>query len=259
MAFKHGFLKKKSIVDILNGKLFLSAFADEGNDKKPEGSDSDNKNDGNDNGGSSTIINYEDLIAKARREEKEKLYPKIKALEKEKEQLVGKCNEYLLAIGQKDAEIEQLKKRLQESGKDDSEEVKRLKDEISRLENELEEAKKNVPDEKAIEDRIRAEYEIKLYREQVVGQHRDEIIPELVTGSTKEEIDASLEVAKKRFKEISDKILKGNNLGGKGGTSGIPPANTSYSNFKSLKIEDIAKLDPRSPEYKEFRRQLGLR
>jgi len=199
-------------------------------------------------------VNYEDLIAKARKEEKDKLYPKISALEGERDGYIKKCNEHLITIGQKDAEIEALNKKLKESGKDDSEVVKGLKAEIDKLKGELETAKKNAPDEKAIEERIKAEYEIKLYRTEKIAEFKDEIIPELIMGTTKEEIDASLETSKKRFKEMSEKILKGVN-------TNIPPANINSSKFnmKDFTLEDLAKLDPRSPEYKEFRKKMGLK
>jgi hypothetical protein len=200
------------------------------------------------------VVNYEDLIAKARKEEKDKLYPKITAIEGERDSWIKKCNEHLVTIGQKDLEIEELKKQLKASGKDDSAEVKKLKEDVQRLTGELETAKKNVPDEKAIEDRIKAEYEVRMYRTEKLAEFKDAVIPELVTGSTKEEIDKTLEASKKRFKDLTDSILKG-------AGSRIPPVNVSSSKIdvNNFKMEDLAKMDPGSEEYKEFRKKLGLK
>ena len=53
-------------------------------------------------------VNFEDLIANARKQEKDKLYPQIKKLEEEKKKLVEKNNQHLLTIGEKDARIKEL-------------------------------------------------------------------------------------------------------------------------------------------------------
>ena len=103
-----------------------------------------------------------------------------------------------------------------------------------------------------IEAEIRAEYDVKLYREQKLREVGDTVIPELVTGTTIEEIDASIKVSQERYNQITSKFL--------GGVQ-VPVANVNTSSFqaKDLKIEDIANLDPRSPEYAQLRARLGLK
>ena len=80
----------------------------------------------------------------------------------------------------------------------------------------------------------------------------DTVIPELITGTTIEEIDASIKVSQERYNQITSKFL--------GGVQ-VPVANVNTSSFqaKDLKIEDIANLDPRSPEYAQLRARLGLK
>jgi len=257
MVTKRGF-NKETIAKLFSGKVGLVrnifnpmyAFADGAGDP-PAG---DPPSGDPPSGDPPKTVNYEDLIAKARKEEKDKLYPKITALEGERDSWIKKCNEHLITIGTKEAEIESLNKKLKESGKDDSETVKALKADILKLQGEVEEAKKNVPDVKAIEDKIKAEYEVKLYRETKLREAGETVIPELVTGTTKEEIDTTLAASQKRFKEMSEKILGGNG-------SFVPPANASTSkmDFNKFTMEDLAKLDPKSAEYKEFRKKLGLK
>ena len=69
----------------LNNNLFLTAFAEENPNEPP-------KNEGN-------TVNYEQLIAQARREEKEKLYPQIEKLKAQAEVLTKQVNEALLDLG----------------------------------------------------------------------------------------------------------------------------------------------------------------
>lgn len=205
---------------------------------------------------STPTVNYEDLIAKARQQEKAKLYPQITKLEEEKKSLVEKNNANLLIIGEKDAEISELKKQLAEaqktSQKGASEKEQSLLSKVSELEKELADTKANICSREELENEIRAEYEVKLYREQKLREVGDTIIPELITGATKEEIDASILVSQERFNQISNKIL--------GGVQ-VPVGNVSTTslNTKELKIEDITKIDPRSPEYAQLRAKLGLK
>lgn len=235
----------KKLSGILIPKFYLRALAEEpSSNTTPPKSDEKSPD--------SPTINYEDLIAKARKEEKDKLYPKITLLEGQISELTKKLNQHLITIGQKDVEIAELNKKLENTGKVDSEEVKTLNKKIKEMESELETTKKSITDVKALEEQIRAEYEVKLYREQKLGEVKDQVIPELVLGNTKEDIDKSIEASKKRYKEIFDSVSK--NL------TTIPPANPgSKFNATKFSIEDLNKLDPKSTEYKEFRKAIGLK
>lgn len=201
-------------------------------------------------------VNFEDLIANARRQEKDKLYPQIKKLEEEKKTLTEKNNNHLLTIGQKDARIQELEKQLESvnanASKGASERETSLLSEIETLKSTIANMEANTVSREALEEEIKAEYEVKLYREQKLREVGDTVIPELITGTTKEEIDASIEVSKQRFNQITERVL--------GGIQ-VPVANVNTSSFtqKDLKVEDIANLDPRSPEYAQLRAKLGLR
>lgn len=253
MRIKQGFITER--INFIK-KLTLTAKAEEqppveGEDTKPtepttpvEGSPS------------TPTINYEDLIAQARKQEKAKLYPQIEKLEKENKALVEKNNANLLVIGEKESEITTLNKTIADlkasSNKGASEVEKELNKRIAELEKELTDIKADTVSREEIENEIKAEYEVKLFREQKLREVGDSIIPELVSGTTKEEIEASIKVAQDRFKEIQDKIM---------GSVIVPVSNTSVSSFQkaNVSLDDIAKLDPRSPEYAQLRAKLGVR
>lgn len=203
-----------------------------------------------------TTVNFEDLIANARKQEKDKLYPQIKKLEEENKKLIDKNNQHLLTIGEKDAKIQELQSEITKAKdnttKSTSERETALLNEVEALKTQIANMEQDAISVNDLESSIRAEYEVKLYREQKLREVGDTVIPELITGTTKEEIDASVLASQERFNQISNKIL---------GSVTMPVANVNTSSFQSkdLKLEDIANLDPRSPEYAQLRAKLGLR
>lgn len=246
MKNNHGFNTR--LKDIIT-KAFLCVKAEEGEPTtpttEPQGTEPQPK-----------PVNFEDLIAKARKQEKDKLYPQIQKLEGEVATLTEKNNAHLLTIGAKEEEIADLKKQLKDSNatstNNASEREKALQTQIETLEATITEMKANTCSREEVEAEIKAEYEIKLYKEQKLREVGEEAITELIMGSTIEEIDQSVTVAKERYQQITSKIL--------GGVK-VPVANTNTSRLqqKELKLEDIANLDPRSPEYAQLRAKLGLR
>lgn len=204
-------------------------------------------------------INFEDLITRARKEEKDKLYPEIKQLKADKESLVQKNNALLISNGELKLEVENLKKQLANAGTPiESEVVKAKETEIKALQDELKELKETTVDravvEKEIEEKLRTEYEVKLYRTEAISNLEKSgvgVIPELVMGTTKEEIDASLEASKNRYSELFGRTV----------SQSLPVSSPSTNQFlaKGVSVEDLAKLDPRSMEYKELRKKLGLK
>lgn len=256
-------IKEETIIDYIKGKILVSVFAEEGGtegEKKKEEPKVDTPpkadEEGEETKKSTPNFNYEDLISKARKEEKDKLYPKITALEKEKETLIEKNNKSLLTIGELQSKIEELEESNKTGTLSESEEVAKLKKALEEKEEELKGIIETTEDIATVEERVRnevaEEYEVKLYREQKLREVGDQLIPELVTGSTKEDIDKSLAVSQERFNDIVTKTISGVK---------IPPANTSVSklNNKEFSIEDLAQLDPRSEEYREVRKKLGLK
>ena len=135
--------------------------------------------------------------------------------------------------------------------------MKDLKAKLKEAETKLANLESSVVDEpelrSTIEKEIKDKYEVKLYAQQKIAEFKDEIIPELISGETKEEIDKSLEKSKEQFSKLKERIL-GKNI------KHIPASNINVpSGVTGIKLEDLVDLDPRSPEYKEARARLGDR
>ena len=247
--------------------ISLRAFADEGAD--PD----DNSGADGGEGAKTPTINYEDLIAKARKEEKEKQYKTIEKLKGQIATLTEQHNNDLLVKADLEKQLKEANDKLTTAGSGDSEEVKTLKETIKTLEKDKADLDKKVKDYEAnkpvsreeVEAEVRAEleaeYEVKTYKATKMAELKDDIlVPELVMGTTKEEIDASIQSALDRSAEIKK------NLGistDKKQTKRTPksPANPSVSSVQDneVSLERLATMDVRSKEYAELRKQLGLR
>ena len=251
-------------------KFGLVAFADE----KPE----EGKEEKEEPSASAPTINYEDLITKARMDEKNKQYNKIKKLQEQVEDLTKKQNELLLKVGSLEQEKDEAERKLTEAKSGDNEEVKTLKAEIDKLKGELESAKKKVTElesvepvdrdavEKEVREAVEKEYEVKLYRQEVLAPYANDktVVTDLVFGETKEAIDASLKAALERSKEIKSSLgltLDGSEDKRKTSRTPVSGANPSVATgggMSNSSMEQLAKLDPRSKEYAELRRKLGM-
>ena len=245
-------------------KVFAEGDDGEGDSSNDEGSDDTSKN---------TTINYEDLISKARREEKDKQYKVIEKLKTQIVTLTEQHNKDLLKVADLEKKIEEVNKKLTTAGSGDSEEITGLKETIKNLEKEKETFEKKVKEyeenkpasREELEKEIRAdfekEYEVKTYKAEKMAELKDQIlVPELVGGSTKEEIDISIQSALDRSKEIKKNL--GLNEDGKHTNKRTPksPTNpdTSRVQDKEYSLEYLANLDPASDEYKKVRKELGL-
>lgn len=244
----------------LNNNLFLTAFAEENPNEPP-------KNEGN-------TVNYEQLIAQARREEKEKLYPQIEKLKAQAEVLTKQVNEALLAKGAVEKELADLK---ESQKKGDSEEVTKLKAQVEALKSENENLKKNTVSEEDLRKKLEEEYQVKLYAKDKLAENKDKILSvfaEKVVGNTKEEIDSAIEKAIASSDEIrkelgvedKKKSEKKDNKDGEGKkeskSQNNPPApNPQGGEGEKGKfdLEYIQSLDPRSEEYAKWRKSVGLK
>lgn len=205
-------------------------------------------------------INYEDLIARARKEEKDKLYPKLEKLELDNKDLVAKHNQALISIGEKDTEISRLRAELEQartnSTTSNNQEITNLKAQLKEAQDSIAEYKANEIDvdelTQKITQQVTEEYEVKLYKEQKLREVGNEIIPELVMGTTKEEIDNSIVASQERYKTILQNVAKKS-------TPSIPSVNVSTGSMQSKEINptDIANMSP--SEWAEYRKTLGLR
>lgn len=243
----------------LNNNLFLTAFAEENPIEPP-------KNEGN-------TVNYEQLIAQARREEKEKLYLQIEKLKAQAEVLTKQVNEALLAKGAVEKELADLK---DSQKKGDSEEVAKLKAQVEALKSENENLKKNTVSEEDLRKKLEEEYQVKLYAKDKLAENKDKILSvfaEKVVGNTKEEIDSAIEKAIESSNEIRKELgvedkkdlkKKGKNSEEKkeSKSQNNPPApNPQGGEGEKGKfdLEYIQSLDPRSEEYAKWRKSVGLK
>ena len=263
MFIKSGFIAKQS-TELCKQKglyrgLLLRAFADEG----------DNGGISNENNEGTPQINFETLIANARKEEKEKLYPRIKKLEDENKALVQTNNDNLMKLAQAQRELDEMKANNGESQK-----IKDLETQLANAQAEITTLKESTPNEEEIRARIEAEYEVKMYRTTKLSENSDKILAvfaDEVKGNTKEEIDASFDKAvektvqtKKQLGLIDD---EGNPIETKKktekadkNTNVTPPvANPSAQEDEKFDMDYVQNLDPRSKEYAEFRKKMGLR
>ena len=191
-------------------KLFPVAYADDGGngdnggtppaDPPANGGGSQTPANGGDNGNKPPQINYEDLIKRARQEEKNKLYPEISKLKDELKTMTKHNNDNLLRVGQLEAENEALR-----NGNGESAVVKELRERVATLEAENNKLKETTPpDEEALRTQIRteleAEFNVKLYRTEKLASDevKNTVLPmfyDSITGNTNEEIDASIQKA----------------------------------------------------------------
>lgn len=241
--------------------ISLKAFADEGG----EGGTGDEPK-------VTPTINYEDLIAKARKEEKEKQYKAIEKLKTQVATLTDQHNNDLLKIADLEKQLKDANDKLTTAGKGDSEEVATLKETIKGLEKEKADLDKKVKEfgehkpvsREEVEAEVRAEleakYEVKAYKAEKMAELKDDIlVPELVMGETKEEIDATIKTALERSAKIKESL--GLADGGKKTTPRTPktPSPKVEGGTKQYTLEYLASLDVSSPEYAKVRKELGLR
>ena len=257
----------KDFFSSVSRSLVLNVHADE------DGGE-DNNDQQNSEGSKSPTINYEDLISKARAEEKKKQYNTIEKLKGQIETLTKQHNEDLLKIGQLEEDLKTANSKLQTAGHGDSEEIKTLKDTIATLNKDKAELEKKIKGieestvtreelENEIRTELEAEYTTKTYRAEKMAELKDEIlVPELVVGNTVEEIDASIQVALEKSKSIREKLgISDGQPKSPQGRTPKTPSNPSMGRVQDSQysMEYIASLDVSSPEYAEFRKQMGLR
>jgi len=246
------------------GAFSLRAFAEENS--------GDNGGEPNNNQ-PTTTINYEDLIAKARKEEKDKQYKTIEKYKTQVSTFTEQHNSDLLRIADLEKRLENAEAKLTGTGTGDSEEIKTLKAEVDTLRADKKSLADKVSEyeshkpvsreevEAEVRAELEAEYIVKTYKaEKMVELKNDILVPELVMGTTKEEIDASIASALARSEEIK-KSLGITEGGQKQKRTPKSPANPTISGVqdKEYSIEYLAGLDVRSPEYAEVRKNLGLK
>lgn len=252
---KHNLLKRQGInVEKLFAVIKAKAETSQGeapNDDSTQatGNETDNTTGNQEN----STVNFEELISKARKEEKDKLYPQIQGYKKQVDDLTSLHNNTLLDMASKDKTIEELNKRIEELSqtKATPEDVAQLTSQIQALQLENQQLKESQVNVEELTTKINSEWEVKLYREQKLREVGNTVIPELVNGATKEEIDQSLELSQQRFREIVQQ--------NHGGIGSLPSSNINTNKYT---IKDINPLDVRNmsmEEWAEKRKAMGLK
>lgn len=239
--------------------LSLRAFADENPEPIPDPpKDIPKPKDENEG---VPAFNFEQLIAQARKEEKEKLYPEINRLKEELRIMTTNNNNNLLEVAKLKEELEKIK-----ANNNESTEITGLKEELENVRNEYEDFKKNTVSEEDLRAILEKEYEVKAYLMEQKAANKNLILPmffDSIEGETKEDIDNSIKKAiemtnkAKEQLNVTTDIIQGN-------TSVPPVVNPNGGIHKdSLDVGFLANLDLKTPEgkrqYEEWRKKQGLR
>jgi len=205
----------------------------------------------------------EEDLAKVRSQEKDKLYPvvdqlkaEVAALKKEKEEKAArKAAEEAEKLAKK-AEKEKAKVEQDLDAKD----LIKLKEQewAEQLERERQERERAF----ALLERERTYADLQAYRQQVLDQERDNIIPELVdliSGNTREELQASVDSLKERSARILESAqaaMQNARKEMRGTSTTLPAAGPLETNSENRQFtaEDIQSMSVQ--EYAKYRSRL---
>lgn len=145
------------------------------------------------------------MIDAARKEEKQTLYSTIEEIKKANGKLLADLEERKKAEADAQKAIqekEEAEKLAKMSSADALKELERRYQELlderqQTFSTELEKVKQDATAEK-----------LRLYREKLLASAGNAIVPELLTGSSTEELDAAFELAKSKYKEIEETVAK---------------------------------------------------
>jgi len=198
----------------------------------------------------------EEDLARVRSQEKEKLYPtieelkaKVSALEKEKEE---KAARKAAEVAEKEA---QQRAKLEEDL--DAKGLVELR--TRELQEQLERERQERERAFALLEREQKFADLQAYRQQILEQERDNIIPELldlVRGETPEEVQASVEGLKERSARIFESVQEASQATRRemvGTKATLPPAGPLETNSeqRQLTAQEIASMS--MEDYKKYR------
>lgn len=139
-----------------------------------------------------------ELLAKVRKEEKEKLYPQIERANDKIGTLEALVKSLQEQLNNKDVSATTDKKKIIDENTQLSGVVNQLQEQINNLTAELQRQR----DEAAAEKR---QLVLDNYKERKLREAGDEIIPELVYGNSEAEIDQAIANSRKRYRELLKK------------------------------------------------------
>jgi hypothetical protein len=147
-----------------------------------------------------------DQVAQIRQQEKDKLYSRIVQTEEQLRELQE-------AESARQAEIEAERQRIEDERRKEEEAAMEVRDLLERREQEWNQRFEQLEEERARQEalvkRERELQELQLYRQQVMEQNAEYIMPELrdlISGSTHEEIDRSVNEMRDRTSAIMQNI-----------------------------------------------------
>jgi hypothetical protein len=198
-------------------------------------------------------------LAKVRSQEKEKLYPQIDSLKEELLALKKEKEEEAIRRSA-DAEAEAARAREEALAELDSRSYADAR--LTELQEQLERERVERERAFALLEREKQYADLQAYRQEVLEQERDNIIPELVdliSGNTREELAASVEGLKERSARILDSAqaaMQNARKEMKGTSITTPPAGPMETNSEQrmLSPEEIAALPMN--EYAKYRSRL---
>ena len=185
-----------------------------------------------------------ELLGRVRREEKDKIYPKLEALKAEKKDL--------------ETELEELRKKVaaqSETPNEQPEKPPEVENEVESLKEALANLKKTYMADLAKLSQAIVETKLNAAKEKVALKYGDQIIPELISGETPEEIEASAEKAHQKYLEIFSKAEAKVKEG-----LAFPPADGGEPARTGTSLEELLKqVDSMSPEEYAMKRDEILR
>lgn len=263
---KRGFLK---VMSVLSTPFAMKVLADTGSGGGTEPTPP---------ASSTNPVNFEQLIAQARKEEKEKLYPQIEKLKSENANMVSAINNYLLRIGELEKLVEKLQSEEGSSEKD--KQIADLTKQVNDLTSELNQLKESLVDEDTLRQQIAKEYDDKYkldkFKDTAIAEAGDAILPVFVaevTGTTEDEIKTAIENAKKKTFDTKKSLGLIDDEGNPVGVQSAPPDNKSQqqqvstppatvpsaTGTEKFDVEYVRSLVPGTPEYAEWRKKMGLK
>jgi hypothetical protein len=210
-------------------------------------------------------IDIKAALEKARKQEKDKLYQQMQAQDARLKELEENNKKLLEALSNKKAE-EKPEPKPENKGEAkgiDEDAITRATEGAFKLAEQkfmkmLEEANGRVM---ALENQLKSN-DISTYKNQLIEANKDAIIPELIVGTTREELDTSLITAKQAFARLEQRFGK---LAGKenAGSAAAPtaasitiptPAVAGQAAPGAAKTVDVSRMSP--AEYKSHREAL---
>lgn len=207
------------------------------------------------------VVDIDAQIQKARTEERNKLYGTIDALKADKNRLVADLSEANKTIDKLQKDL--VKAQAAEEGfKSTKEKVTQFETTNETLKSENERLTKELADALAKYDSREQELAVSKTREAILAEFNGEVIEELITGTTEEELRASAQAAHDRYKSI---IQAANPAAVVNAPSQMPRPNpnpTQLRNTHQNPTVDLSSIDLSTKagrdQYAEMRKSLGL-